>query len=192
MNTSSPDHKIAKSPNSRAPWIIAGVLLVIAAAAGVYAANLRIQLQDIELRLIDAVTKLQASQEQLDGTANQLDAFRTNLGLLSAPDAVEMKLSGRGQAAKASGRVFVSGGHGMLVALTGLPATAPDQVYQVWLVGKGKPVSAGVMHADPQGNATAAFDLPPDAPAPPTCVQITLESSGGAATPAAQPVLATP
>jgi hypothetical protein len=175
---------------SKTPWIVAGVLLIIAAAAGVYAANLRIQLQDVELRLIDAVTKLQASQEQLEGAANQLDGFRTNLGLLSAPDVIELKLSGHGAAAKAGGRVFLGVGHGMLVALTGLPATSADQVYQVWLVGKGKPVSAGVMHADLQGNATAAFDLPSDAPMPPSGVQITQESGAGSPAPSGEPVLA--
>jgi hypothetical protein len=168
------------------------VLLLVAAAAGVYAANLRNQLQDVELRLVDAVTKLQASQEQLDGAANELDAFRTNLGLLGAPDAVEMKLSGRGTAAKAGGRVLISAGHGLLIAMTGLPPLTGDQVWQVWLLGKGKPVSAGVMHADQQGNATAAFDLPPDAPAPPAAVQVTAESGGGATAPTGQPVVATP
>jgi anti-sigma-K factor RskA len=171
---------------------VTAVLLLAAAAAGVYAANLRIQLQDVELRLVDAVTKLQASQEQLDGAANELDAFRTNLGLLGAPDAVEMKLSGRGAAAKASGRLFVSAAHGLLIALTGLPPLTGDQVCQVWLLGKGKPVSAGVMHADQQGNATAAFDLPPDAPSPPMAVQVTVESGGGADAPTGQPVVAAP
>jgi hypothetical protein len=166
--------------------------LLVAAAAGVYAANLRNQLQDVELRLVDAVTRLQASQEQLDGAASELDAFRTNLGLLGAPDAVEMKMSGRGTAAKAGGRVFLSSGHGLLIALTGLPPLTGDQVCQVWLLGKGKPVSAGIMHADQQGNATAAFDLPPGAPEPPTAVQVTVESGGGANAPTGQPVVATP
>ena len=185
------DPQLARSSGSKRPWIAAGVLLVAAAAAGVYAANLRIQLEDVELRLVDAVTRLQASQDQLETAASELDAFRTNLGLLSAPDGIELKLAGRGSGSRASGRAFVSPGHGLLVAVAGLTPTTADQVYQVWLLGKDKPVSAGVMHADQQGNGTAAFDLPSDAPAPPNALEITLENGGGASAPSGQPLLAT-
>ena len=148
----------AVSTPTKLPWIAAGVLLVAAAAAGVYAANLRIQLQDVELRLVDAVTKLQDSQDRLVGAANQLDAFRSNLGLgFGTAGTRELTLAGRAAAAKASGRAFV-GPTGLLLSVTGLPPLGANRGYQVWLRGSGAVERQHAMQADAQGNATAAFE----------------------------------
>src|SRR5205085_2767212 len=73
----SPTHQLTNSPTAMsetltprsrafwAGWISAGLFLLVAAGAGVYAANLRNQYDDVTLRLVDAVTKLQLSQQQL-------------------------------------------------------------------------------------------------------------------------------
>jgi anti-sigma-K factor RskA len=188
---SSNPHAATSSRSAKVGWIAAAVLLVAAAGAGVYAANLRLQLQDVELRLVDAVTKLQDSQERLVGAAGQLDAFRTNLGLIGASGVNEVKLSARGNSSKAGGRAFV-GDKGMLISASGLPPMGDDRAYQVWLLGKGAPVNAGSMHPDPQGNATAAFDVPADAPAPVTGIQLTAEPAEGSSKPTGPIVLAGP
>src|SRR5215212_412572 len=117
-----------------AGWISAGILLVVAAVAGVYAANLQIQLNDVELRLVDAVTQLQVSQERLVGAATESDAIRTNLALLSAPDAVDLKLAGKGPAPEATGRVFISRSKGLLFSASKLSPLPDDRAYQLWLL----------------------------------------------------------
>src|SRR6476620_6273120 len=86
-----------------AGWIAAGVLLVVAATAGVYAANLRNQLEDIELRLVDAVNRLQNSEQRLGDASAELAAIHSGLGLLSAPDVQILKLTAKRSAPGASG-----------------------------------------------------------------------------------------
>lgn len=179
-------------PRSRAAvagWIAAGVFLIAGAVAAVYASNLRIQLNDVELRLVDAVTKLQAMQDQLVAAAGQSDAMRANLSLLSASDASDTKLTGKGLAPEATGRVFVSPSRGLLISATKLPPTLPGRNYQLWWQTSKGPVSVGVFGAGQDGNATAVFDVPADAPAA-TGYLVTDESEGGAEAPSSTVVLA--
>ena len=187
MTDSTPRH-----PAFWIGWISAAVLLVIAALAGVYAANLRLQLEDVELRLVDAVTKLQVSEERLVGAATESNAIRANLALLTAPDVIDLKLAGKGQAAQATGRVFSSRTHGLLFAATNLPPLPDDRTYQLWFLTRGAPVSAGVVRPDPQGNATAAFDAVTDAPASPAGFTVSVEPDGGVPAPTGAVVLSTP
>jgi hypothetical protein len=172
-------------------WISAAVLLVIAAIAGVYAANLRLQLEDVELRLVDAVTKLQVSEARLVGAATDSDAIRANLALLAASDAIDFKLTGRAQAPRASGRVFASRTHGVLFAASNLPPLPEDRTYQLWYLTRGGAVSAGILRPDAQGNATAAFDAATDAPASPAGFSVSIEPDAGVPAPTGAVVLST-
>jgi hypothetical protein len=165
-----------------AGWIAAGVLLLIAAAAGVYAANLHNQLEDVELRLVDAVTKLTGATDQLSQADADVTAINNNLSVLSAADAVDFKLAGRASASDARARVFVSKSRGVLVSVTKLPQLGAGRVYQVWLLTGKSPVSAGIIRVDAQGDATAGFDVPADA-ATPTGAEITVEAAGGSDAP---------
>ena len=181
--------RIARTPAFWIGWISAAILLVIAALAGVYAANLRLQLEDVELRLVDAVTRLQMSEERLVGAATESNAIRANLALLTAPDVVDFKLTGTGQAPQASGRVFASRTHGLLFAASNLPPLPEGRTYQLWFVTGGASVSAGIVRPDPQGNATAAFDAATDAPASPAGFSVSIEPDGGVAAPTGAIVL---
>lgn len=181
------------SPKSRAfwaGWIIAAASLLVAAAAGVYAANLKQQLDDVELRLVDAVMKLQVADQQVVAAATQANAVRSNLALLSASDAQDVNLSGKGPAPDATGRVFLSKSRGLLFSATKLPAVPDDRTYQLWCLTKGTPVSAGVVRPDADGNVTAAFDAPADAPSP-TGFSVTIEPEGGGTAPTGAVYLAT-
>lgn len=181
------------APKSRAfwaGWIIAAVSLLVAAAAGVYAANMKQQLNDVELRLVDAVMKLQVADQQVTAAATQASAVRANLALLSAPDAQDFKLTGKGPSADALGRVFVSKSHGLLFSASKLPQVSDAQTYQLWLLTKAAPVSAGVVRPDVEGNITAAFDVPADATAP-TGFSLSIEPDGGSAAPTGAMYLST-
>ena len=165
-----------------AGWIAAGVLLVVAAVAGVYAANLKIQLDDVELRLVDAVTKLEMSESRLVGAATESNTIRANLSLLSGPETVILKLVGKGTAPQATGRAFVSATKGLIFSATGLPQLPEGQAYQLWLEARGVTLSVGVVRAGENGNVTAAFDPPTGAPTP-TGFRVTVEPENGSSSP---------
>jgi anti-sigma-K factor RskA len=147
-----------------AGWIAAGLFLVVAATAGVYAANLRNQLEDIELRLVDAVNQLQVSQQRLGDASTELAAMHSSLGLLSAPDVQTLKLTGKGHAPEASGRVFLSRTKGVLFSAAKLPPLAEGSAYQLWMLTRAAPVSAGQVRPAQDGSVTAAFDPLSDTP----------------------------
>ncbi|MEQ1912022.1 MAG: anti-sigma factor [Vicinamibacterales bacterium] len=165
-----------------AGWISAAAMLLVAAGAGIYASNLKLQLDDVELRLVDAVMKLQASEMQLANASAAVTAVRTNLALLSAPDVQDLKLSGKAPAVDATGRAFISRTRGLLFAASNLPQLPGDRTYQLWFLTRGAPVSAGIVKPDPQGNITAAFDALPDAPVP-TGFAVSVEPEGGVPAP---------
>lgn len=175
--------------SGRTPWLVAGVLLLVAVGAAVYAANLRNQLQDVELRLVDAVMKIQVSEQQVAVSQAQVNAVRSNLTLMTSADAIELKLTGKGPAADAAGRVFISRTRGVLFAASKMPPLPADKTFQLWYLTKGAPVSAGLVRSDEQGNVTAAFDVPADLTAP-TGFAVTMEAEAGATSPT-EPMLLT-
>jgi hypothetical protein len=171
----------ATMPRGRAfwaGWITAAVLLLIAAGAGVYAANAHNRLEDVQLRLVDAVLKLQLAEERVQNTTAASNAMRENLALIAASDAAETVLAGAGPAPNAAGRLFASPTRGLLFAATGLPPLPEDQTYQLWLLTRGAPVSVGVVRPDEQGNVTAAFDPIAEAQQA-TGVSLSIERQGG-------------
>ena len=181
----SQDATIERAPRSGAfwaGWIAAAASLLVAAGAGIYASNLKLQLDDVELRLVDAVMKLQASEQRVAGAAAEVTAVRANLALLSAPDILDLKLAGKAPAADATGRAFISRSRGLLFAAAKLPQLPDDRTYQLWFLTRGAPVSAGIVRPDAQGNITAAFDALPDAPLP-TGFAVSVEPEGGVPAP---------
>jgi len=163
-------------------WIAAGVLLLVAAVAGVYAANLRNQVEDVQLRLVDAVTKLQMSETARAETTSALGAMQTNLALLSAPDTQVFKLAGKGIAAEASGRAFFSRTKGLLFSASKLPPIADGSVYQLWLLARSGPASAGLARPMADGSVVAAYDPTTDAPDA-TGFAVSVEPEDGSAKP---------
>lgn len=176
---------------SRTGWIAAGIMLIVAGVAGVYAANLKIQLDDATLRLVDVVTKLQVSEQRFGDASQELTAMRTNLALLGAQDAVDFKLAGRDLGAQASGRVFASRTKGLLFSATRLPPLAEGSIYQLWLRTKGATLSVGVVRPGEEGSIVAAFDAVQDAPDP-TGFALSVEPDGGSMKPTGAILLATP
>lgn len=180
----------SRSGASRAGWIAAGVLLVIAAGVAVYAANLRLQLQDVELRLVDAVVKLQTAQQLQTNASEELGAIRENVGLVTAADVVELTLTGRPPAPEAVARAYVSRSRGLLFAGSRLPLPPDDAVLQLWFLTSSGPLSAGVVRPNEQGGVLAAFDVPDDLPTL-SGFAVTVEREAGAAGPTGEYLLVT-
>lgn len=145
-------------------WVSAAALLLAAAALWVYASNLREQRDDVQLRLVDAVTKLEMAQEDAESARDDLTSLRTNLGLLTAADVVELSLVGQTGAPEASGRAFISRSNGLLFTASRLPVSSEGRSFQLWYLTSTGPVSAGVVQAEPTGGVVAVLPVPQDLP----------------------------
>lgn len=163
-------------------WFAAAASLAVAAGLGGYAATLQVRLRDVHARLTSAMARLQESEQRLDAANRDATVVRTNLALVTAADAVDLRLAGQAPARQASARAFVSRSRGVLFAANNLPPLPANRVYQVWFLTPGAPVSAGLLRPDPDGNATITFPVAPDAPAF-VGLAVSLEPAGGVPAP---------
>lgn len=78
-----------------------------------------------------------------------------------------------------SGTVLVANDHSYVrLTISGLPQPAPGQVYQLWLLGRSAPISAGTFSAKPDGSGT--FEINGLAWSPEyNGIAITIEPIGG-------------
>jgi len=85
--------------------------------------------------------------------------------------------------------VLAADRHELAVVTTGLPALPPGKVYQLWLIGKPKIVSAGLLPPAKNGQTPAVLAagvVKGDA------LGLTVEPAGGSAQPTTTPILALP
>lgn len=165
-----------------AGWLVAAASLLVAAGVGMYTLTLQRRLDGLQGQLVAAVARLQETQQQLQAANGATSTARASLALLTAPDALELRLNGQPVAPAARGRAFVSRSRGLLFAATNLPALPANRTYQLWFLTPGAPVSAGLLRPDEQGSVTARFDVAPDAPEP-TGMAVSIEPEGGVAAP---------
>ena len=97
--------------------------------------------------------------------------------ILAAADVKRVDLAGQEAAPGASGRAFWSRSNGVMFTATGLPALPKGKVYQLWVVTKSAPLSAGLLTPDRSGHVTAVADMPPGVE--PVAVAVTIEPEGG-------------
>ncbi len=179
----------ARSTGSRGPrgsnlagWLLAAASLLVAAGAGMYAISLQGRLDRVRGELVDAVGRLEETQQQLQTANAATSTARASLALLTAPDALDLRLSGQPPAPDARGRAIVSRSRGLLFAANNLPALPPGRTYQLWFLTPGAPVSAGLLRPDDQGNVAVRFDIAADAPVP-TGMAVSIEPDGGVPAP---------
>jgi anti-sigma-K factor RskA len=101
--------------------------------------------------------------------------------ILAAADVKQVDLAGQDAAPGASGRAFWSRSNGVVFTATGLPALPKGKVYQLWVVTKTAPLSAGLLTPDGTGRAAAVTDMPPGVE--PVAVAVTIEPEGGVPSP---------
>ena len=101
--------------------------------------------------------------------------------ILAAADVKRVDLAGQEAAPGASGRAFWSRSHGVMFTATGLPALPKGKVYQLWVVTKTAPLSAGLLTPDGSGHVMAVADMPPGVE--PVAVAVTIEPEGGVPSP---------
>jgi hypothetical protein len=110
--------------------------------------------------------------------------------ILAAPDLRVFPLRGLRTAIAATGRIHFSPSRGVTVNVTSLPVPAANQLYQVWLVTTGIPISLGFVTPDAQGHVDVAFDTPPELRGNVTGFMLSLEPTGGNAKPTGPIVIA--
>jgi hypothetical protein len=110
--------------------------------------------------------------------------------VLGAPDLRVFPLRGLPAAAAATGRALYSPSRGVTVNISKLPAPAPNQTYQVWLVTTAGSIGLGLVAPDSQGRVDAAFDAPAESAGTATGLMLSLEPVGGSAKPSSRIALA--
>jgi anti-sigma-K factor RskA len=183
----------ATSRRSRAlvaGWLAAAAAAVVAVAFWSQATSLQTRLADADTRLADLSRRLDSSERRLQESTNETSAVRQRLAVLTAADAIELRLVGQPPARQSSARAFVSRTRGVLFAASNLPALPAGRTYQIWYLTRGAPISAGLVQPDAQGNATESFGVPADLAAP-AGMAVSLEPDGGVPAPTGAIYLAT-
>ena len=162
-------HARPRRTRARVPWVpwLSGVV----ATASIVVAVL--------FGLAQAHTRDELNQVRAENQAISL--------LLSAPGAqlLTHEVTNGGVATV----VLAADRHELAVVTTGLPALPPGQVYQLWLIGKPKTVSAGLLPPAKDGRTPAVLAT---GVAKGDTLGLTVEPAGGSAQPTTTPILALP
>src|SRR5215467_15604801 len=167
------------------PWLAAAASLVLAAALGVYASQLRGRVQTLEQELRDAILQVQAGERQTAQARLVATNAQRELSVLAAPDVAHVDLKGQAIAPQASARALWSRSRGgLLLATSNLPALPPGRTYQLWVIsGKMPPISDNwIFKTDASGGVTTMFATPATLP-PPTAMAVSIEPDGGVPAP---------
>jgi anti-sigma-K factor RskA len=187
--SSNPDARTLTRVKAARPsplmWLSAAAMLLAAIGLGVYANGLRNRVARLEVELDDARAQSAALQARVGKAESALTAAQTQvtstqsqLDVLTAPDTRRIALAGQAGAPGASGRADWSPSRGLAVSVANLPPLLPMRTYQVWLLTRGNPVSAGLLPADASSGRTVVFANPAGAPDP-IGVALSEEPAGG-------------
>ncbi len=167
---------------SRMPWLAAAAALVAAIGLGAYAVTLRTTVATMQTQLNDALDRLSRSEARLAAANQAAETVQARLAVLTAPDVLQVALSGQPPAPTALGRAFWSQSRGAVFAATSLPPLQTGRTYQLWFLTSGAPVSAGIFKPDVLGRAVVTVDQSPPGLVP-TGLAVSLEPDGGVPAP---------
>jgi hypothetical protein len=164
-----------------------------------------VELRDTAARAVAAEERLTRLQQRVDTdtretgrTLQRVTAEATTsaaraerlANVLAAPDVRAFPMRGQRTAAAADGQMYSSASRGVALSGAKLPPLSTNQTYQVWLVTTRGSIGLGFVVPDAQGRVSAAFDTPPHLPGSVTGFMLSLEPTGGNATPTGPIVLA--
>jgi len=183
-------HARPRRPRTWAPWVpwlsgaIATASIVVAVLFGFAQAHTQQQLNQARAQN-QSLAAMQARIEQ------ELDAARAHdqalAAILSSPHAVY--LSQRTTAGGVTGVVLDAATRQMIVTTAGLPALPAGQVYQLWLIGPVKIVSAGLLPPAKSGQTTPVIAT---GIRPGDKLGLTVEPAPGTAQPTTKPIVDLP
>jgi anti-sigma-K factor RskA len=165
-----------------APWLaMAAALLAAVSIAGLWQtrgqlAEMRATLALWQARVADAERSAQTAQ-------STLVAYRRQLDVMTADDLLFVSLAGVPPAAAAQAKAFVSASQNTIIfSVRDLPALPAAQVYQLWAIANGQPISAGTFVPDARGRFQLVADVPA-LNARPAALAVTVEPQGGVPSP---------
>ena len=156
--------------------------VTLAIGASVYAFALRAEITSLRESIAttaDEATRLRGELAQL--RRNWVEVTRA-MEVLKAPDMLKVDLKGQATMPGAAGRAFWSRTAGIMFTADRLPALPAGRVYQLWTITGTTPTSAGTFEPDKSGAASHVVSVPAGAP-PPDAFGVTIEPTGGSATP---------
>jgi anti-sigma-K factor RskA len=151
-------------------WLGAAAAVILVLGGSLYRSNERARHASDELRRTDR--EIADLRHRLDDFAGQTDLA---LSILTASDMHRIDLRGSASGARA----YWSATRGLLVAADQLPLPPSGRVYQVWLIGGGGPVSAGVLGTPRTGRGMLIAPPPGGIATGPVTVAVTDEPPGG-------------
>lgn len=109
------------------------------------------------------------------------------MAVVAAEDLVRFDLSSPDASARA--RALWSRRHGMVFSAEGLAPLPAGRTYQLWVISRGTPISAGVFDIAADGRARVVLATP-DSLTAVEAVAVTVEPAGGLPAPSTTPILA--
>lgn len=184
------------------PLYTIAALLVFLAGLSVFGLWMQ---RRVDARLNDAALRVSDAERQRDAAtaavrdeaerkvaqAQQAAARAQIVGnVLAAPDLVRYWLIGAGGSdSRAYAQIMFSRSRGIVFSASRLEPAGAGKTYQLWLLTRGQPVSAGLFTPDSAGRVTLATDVPLSVPGRLMGAIVTVESAGGGNAPSAERVL---
>jgi anti-sigma-K factor RskA len=175
-------------PASARTWLPLAATVLVAIALAATAWRLQSRVLALEARLEQAERRALGAERLVADTRRAAGEAQSALAILAAPDLVRIDLAGQPPAPRATARALWSRSNGMVFTTANLPPPPPGRVYQVWVVTREAPVSAGLLALNPSGRTTAVFQTPADIGTP-VAAAVTLEPEGGVPSPTGQKYL---
>ncbi len=191
----------APSAPTRLYWLRTAVMLLVAAAVAGYAvymgrqfsAGLRDAANRAEAAERNAATSRaqareeiaavrQAADERLASAQQTATAAQRLAAIVAAPDMKRFDLAAPGATTPVAQLIW-SRAHGVGLSAGSLPPPPGGHVYQVWLVTRTAPASAGVIVPAADGVTSAVFPWPADLRRAVVGAMITVEPDGGSSQP---------
>ncbi|MBI2834529.1 MAG: anti-sigma factor [Acidobacteria bacterium] len=165
-----------------AGWLAAAAAIFVAVVLAGYSVRLRDRVTRLEGQLTEMTLQAVMADRQVTEIRRTAAEARSTLGILAAPDLARVELAGQKVAPRARARAFWSRARGLVFTATDLPPLPAGKVYQLWVVTRQAPISAGLLTPDTAGQITAVIETPPDLPSP-IAMAVTLEPAGGVPAP---------
>jgi anti-sigma-K factor RskA len=165
-----------------APWLAtAAALLAAVSIGGLW--QTRGQLAEMRSTLALWQARVAEAERNAQTAQTTLVAYRRQLDVMSADDLLFVSLAGVPPAAAAQAKAFVSASENTIIfSARDLPALPATQVYQLWAIANGQPISAGTFVPDARGRFQLVADVP-TLNTRPAALAVTVEPQGGVPAP---------
>ncbi|AMY12819.1 putative anti-sigmaE protein [Luteitalea pratensis] len=169
-------------------WLAAAAAAILALGLGVYALQLRSQVERLQADLDATAARLATTEAEARVNRTRLARAQAETSILTAADLRRVDLAGQKGAPRAAARAFWSRAQGLVLTATRLPDLPEGRTYQLWVLTSGAPISAGIFRPDASGGTSIVFDTPVSLP-PPAGMAVSVEPAGGVPAPTGEIVL---